>query len=267
MAKSKRPKAPQANPQAERPQTLWQQPLKADFKTFFKALGKSVAHGLAGKKEDIVADAVEAATAIGITTPPEQLAWRLVERSLRRAVIALVHEASDVFLMLDISEAKAEQIADRIDAAMENVSVVIDRDFFERPGDMAVVQWVQRTLTQWLLALGFEASKAEGLSARLPSYFTFAVQEEWRKQREMYKPLRDSLDSPFAKAGEREEQWNLYSAWLSRQADQRMFDETFSIRQVYVRLRGVRQEKVEGSQWRRRGRRSVSAQAAGRLAG
>ena len=239
MAKSKRSLALQPNPQAERIQTLWQQPLKADFKTFFKALGKSVAHGLAGKMEDVVADAVEAATAIGITTPPEQLAWRLVERSLRRAVIALVHEASDVFLTLDISEEKAEQIANRIDAAMENASVVIDHDFFARPGEMPVVQWVQKTVTQWLLAVGLKASKAEGLSARLPSYFTFAVQEDWRKHRDMYQPLRDSLDSPFAKAGEREEQWNLYTSWLSRQADLRMFDETFSIRQVYVRLRAA----------------------------
>jgi NACHT conflict system protein/pentapeptide repeat protein len=238
-ARSGQPAAPQPHPTAEIPKTLWQQPLKADFKSFFKSLGKGVAHGLAGKKEDVIADAVEAATAIGVTTPPEQLAWRLVERSLRRAVSALVVEASDVFLTLEISEEKAEQIGDRIEQAMENVSVKLDRDFFERPGDMPVVQWLQRTLTQWLLDLGLKSSKAEGLSARLPSYFTFAVQEEWRKHRTTYQSLRDSLDSPFARASEREEQWNFYTAWLTRQADQRMFDETFSVRQVYVRPRAT----------------------------
>ncbi len=239
MTKSKKSKALQASPQAEPHHSLWHQPLTADFKAFLKALSKAVAHGLAGKKEDLVADFVEAATAIGITTPQEQLAWRLVERSLRRAVLALVYEASDVFGMLEISEGKAEQVAGGIDTAMENTPVAIDRAFFERPGEMPVVQWVRRALTQWLLGLGFEPSKAEGLSARLPSYFTFAVQEEWRQHREMYKPLREWLDTPFAKAGEREQEWNLYTAWLSQQADQRMFDETFSVRQVYVRLRAA----------------------------
>lgn len=237
MAKSKKSKTLSASPQAEPHLSLWNQPLNADFKTFFKALGKGVAHGLTGKQEDLVADFVEAATAIGIATPPEQLAWRLVERSLQRAVIALVHEGSDLFAMLDITDTKAEKATDSINMAMEQTSVTIDGNFFAQPGNMPVVQWVQSTLTNWLLGLGFEQNRAETLSARLPSYFTFAVQEEWRKHNETYKPLREFLDTPFARASERQEQWILYTAWLSQQADQRMFDESFSVRQVYVRLR------------------------------
>lgn len=249
MAKRKRANRPKANPEAELPKSLWLQPLKADFKSLFKALGKGVAHSIAGKKEDLAADLAEAATAIGVATPPEQLAGRLVERSLRRAVLALVQEASDVFLQLKITEKQAEKVTDGIDTAFEDVAVVIDRDFFERPGEMRVVQWVQKALTQWLLGMGLKTSKSEGLSARLPSYFTFAVQEEWRKHAGTYEPLRESHDSPFAKAGEREELWNLYTAWLSQQADQRMFDETFSIRQVYVRLRAAfaRKKSKDGS--------------------
>jgi hypothetical protein len=218
---------------------LWEQPLKAEFKTFFKALGNGVAHTLAGKKEDVLADAVEAATAIGITTPPEQLAGRLVERALERAMSALVDEAVDVFSAQDITEEKAEQIADRIDAAMEVGAVELNRDFFERPGDSPVVKGVQKTFTNWLMAMGVSKKKAEGLSARLPCYFTFALQEEWRTHAAVYQPLRASLDTPFARASEREEQWNLYTAWLSRQADQRMFDETFSVREVYIRSRAA----------------------------
>ncbi|PQO35327.1 hypothetical protein DTL21_10910, partial [Bremerella cremea] len=237
MAKSKKSKTLSASSQAEPHLSLWNQPLNADFKTFFKALGKGVAHGLTGKQEDLVADFAEAATAFGIATPPEQLAWRLVERSLQRAVIALVHEGSDLFAMLDISDTKAEKATDSIGMAMEQTSVTIDGNFFAQPGNMPVVQWVQSTLTNWLLGLGFEQNRAETLSARLPSYFTFAVQEEWRKHNETYEPLREFLDTPFARASERQEQWILYTAWLSQQADQRMFDETFSVRQVYVRLR------------------------------
>ena len=237
--------APRPNPEAEAARSLWTQPLKADFKSFFKALGRGVAHGLAGKKEDVFVDAVEAATAIGINTPPEQLAWRLVERSLQRAVLALVDEARDVFLDLDITEEAAERVAERIGAAMEGTPVELNRDFFARPGDMPVVQWVQTTLANWLQALGLGANKAEGLAARLPSYFTFAVQEEWRKNATISQPLRASLDTPFTRAGEREERWDLYTAWLTRQADQRMFDETFSVRRVYVKLRAAFGKKAK----------------------
>lgn len=231
--------APEPNPSAEPVRTIWNQPLKADFKAFFKALGKAGAHGLAGKTEDLIADTTEAVTAIGITTPPEQLAWRLVDRGLKRAMVALIDEINDILLPLDISDDKAERIAGQIDGAMEVIPIQLNRDFFERPGEMPVVQRVQMTFTQWLLHVGLTTSKAEGLSVRLPRYFTFAVQEEWRKYRTTYQPILEFLDTPFAGASEREEQWNLYNAWLSRQADQRMFDETFSVRQVYVRPRAA----------------------------
>jgi hypothetical protein len=97
------------------------------------------------------------------------------------------------------------------------------------------------------MGMGLEEAKALGVSSRLPSYFTFALQEEWRKGRATYEPIQKFLDTPFIKAQERELLCSLYAAWLSRLADRRMFDETFSLRQVFVPLRAAFEKKANGN--------------------
>jgi len=45
--------------------------------------------------------------------------------------------------------------------------------------------------------------------------------------RNSYSPLVDALDTPFAKAGDREWAWTSYSALLQRRVDEGIFDEPF----------------------------------------
>jgi uncharacterized protein YjbI with pentapeptide repeats len=250
MPSRKNRKGLEPSPVAKQERSLLNQPLKVDFSAFFKALSKAVVNGLSGKKGELVVNVVEASTAIGINIPPEELAWRLVKRSLERAVIELACESADVFGECEITDTLIEKVDNALDRTLSSIPVQINNTFFERPGTMPVVDAMQKAITQWLIALNWDASKAEGLSARLPSYFTFAIQEEWRLYRELYLPINSCLQTPFAKAEEREQQWICYSAWLTRQADQRMFDETFSIQQVYVKLRAafteMKQTRIAG---------------------
>ena len=77
----------------------------------------------------------------------------------------------------------------------------------------------------------------------MPSYFVFALNSQWRARPEEYGSLRKAFDTPFTKATEREQAWAQYSAWLQKQIDEPMFDEAFSLRQVYVPIRAYYEKR------------------------
>jgi hypothetical protein len=70
----------------------------------------------------------------------------------------------------------------------------------------------------------------------LPSYFVYALNEEWGANAKSYRPVAQALDTPFAKAAEREQCWTRYEALLQRWADETVFDEPFGLRQIFVPL-------------------------------
>jgi uncharacterized protein YjbI with pentapeptide repeats len=93
---------------------------------------------------------------------------------------------------------------------------------------------------------GLTEAQSKSITDRLPSYFVFALNDQWRQRPEEYLPLKQAFNTPFTKASEREQAWFRYSAWLQKQADEGMFDEAISLRQVYVPLRGYYERKATG---------------------
>lgn len=75
------------------------------------------------------------------------------------------------------------------------------------------------------------------VAGRMDSYFVFSLSEEWRRRPAESRGLEEPLDTPFARAEERERAWLHHAVWLQRQVDKPMFDEAFSLLQVYVPLR------------------------------
>ncbi len=84
--------------------------------------------------------------------------------------------------------------------------------------------------------LGIEESAADAIADRLPTYFVYALNQEWRRNSKSYGPLLESLNTPFTKAGDREWAWVQYSALLERRIQEPVFDEPFSLSQIFVPL-------------------------------
>ncbi len=53
------------------------------------------------------------------------------------------------------------------------------------------------------------------------------------------------MDTPFTNAAEREQAWIYYYSWLQKQIDESLFNETFSLSQIYVPLRAYCEQKSE----------------------
>jgi uncharacterized protein YjbI with pentapeptide repeats len=234
----------QPHPIAERTDRFWNRPLTASFRRLFTALARGMKDYGAGNYAAATAELAVAATAIGLRTPTEQLAWQLIERSLRKSVKDLIVESADAFTETEHTEDIIERASNTIDIVMDDVPVEISGELFARPGDIPIVQRMEKCVHSWALAMGLSPSEARGMSARLRTHFTFLINDEWQNHPEAYSPLSQLINSPFATAVGREAKWQLYSTWLATQANQRMFDETFSVSQVYVPPRASFQKNL-----------------------
>src|SRR5690606_1934372 len=98
------------------------------------------------------------------------------------------------------------------------------------------VKQFQRFLQTWLEENGVDKPVAITIINRLPSYFVYALHQEWRRNAKTYTPLIEALNTPFSQASERERSWRLYSALLKRRILESIFDESFSLSQIYIPL-------------------------------
>lgn len=225
-----------ANPKLEvtKPKSAFTKPLTFDAKNLFTALSKGVGHVLVQKWEELGADAVEALSAIGLTTEPGELAFLLIRRSITRALFDLVGESASLFMV----EARSDEDAliEQLDFSMSVRAFDIDSTFLDRPSDLPIIHSLDAVLQQWLEKHKLSKATAKAIVERLPSYFVYALNSEWRRNAKSYAPVLDAINTPFTKAGEREWAWAAYSALLQRRVQESIFEEPFSLSQIYVPL-------------------------------
>ena len=228
----------------KKPVSVWNKPLKANFKDFFKSLGKAGVDAATGQWIGLGKDAVDALAAIGLeSNEPEELAWALIYNSLTKAVASILSDSQ--FLMQDLP-ADLDGLSDSLDLSLESNDLEISSGFFEHPEHLSIVNELQTPLSQWLQGFGIEPFQAEVLSNRLPGYFVFALNQEWRRRSQNYARIAAQVETPFTKASEREHGWRLYNSWLQKQIQEPMLFEAFGLEDIYVPLRAYYRRKHEG---------------------
>lgn len=209
-------------------------PVKLEYAKFFKALFSGTKSLVTQDWPTVVTAFMDGAGALNLSTKPEELAHTLLQRSITKALFDVIGE-NNLRSLFD-SDSEFKSIDDLIEANFGNVEVKIDRLFFDRPTDLVVLPQLQRTLETWLGNCGLSESSCRNISNRFPSYFQAALMEEWRMNSSRYRPILDVLESPFATAGDREIGWKNYNAHLQKQVEESVFDEAFSLSQIYIPL-------------------------------
>jgi uncharacterized protein YjbI with pentapeptide repeats len=247
--KSSSPKKPLVPPDAssgflvERPVSFWNRPLKADFPKLFASFGAAIGAFTFQKWDSGIKSILEAATAISLEAPPAQVAWRLIFISLARASDALIEEAVS-FQLFNTDDKECAAKAARIAAKFEDETIELAPDFFEYPGKLSILKPFGETFAQWLGAWGIDEARAAAIRGRFTSYFVFELRRQWRRNHLAYEPLIRALKTPFDAACEKERSWLEYAASLQRQISEPMFDESFSLDDIYIPLRGVYAKKL-----------------------
>lgn len=231
---------------ATKPKSVFEKPLQVDFNELSKSISKGISHAAFGKWEEIGNDAVDTLLAIGLGTTPEELAFLLIRRSITMALFNLLGEISSQQLM--DTKKDPEMLLDHLDLSISAGEVHIDHKFLDRPAELPLVSELQPLLQKQLESLGVKTSTAKAIVNRLPSYFVYSLNQEWRKNAKSYRPLLDALDTPFARAGDREWAWKVYSSLLKRRIQEGIFDEPFSLSQMYVPLNAFYLEEKDAKE-------------------
>jgi uncharacterized protein YjbI with pentapeptide repeats len=241
-----------------KPISAWNKTIKVNFKEFFKSLGKVVGHGYTKNAGRSISSGIDAASAIELGNDYGGIAWLLIFRSLLQAAATLVEENEEL-LLRDSSNPRViqykrgtppddpEAFTLLLEVSLEKMQLTIDEHFFNYPENLPILEYLKTPFSQWLEAFGLSAPQAASIADHLPGYFVYALNEQWREQADEYALLQKAFDTPFTRAGAKEQAWSQYSAWLRKQVDEPMFGEAFSLRQVYVPLRGYYEEKIEGA--------------------
>ena len=227
----------------EKHRSAWHKEIKVNPKGLFMSLGKAAINGAFLKWDDLAENGVEVLESLGLEAKSGEIAGLLIVRSLIRAIEDLL-KANKELLIKKPDNLKA--LYNELNSSLEQGELVIDQTFFQRPKDLPIVQAAKVGFAKWLEEFVEKKVEAENISHRLPAYFVFALNEEWRTHKQDYAALKEELDTPFTQASEREQGWLRYRAWLQKRVDEPMFLEAFSLKQVYVPLRAYYKREIEG---------------------
>jgi Pentapeptide repeats (8 copies)/NACHT domain len=223
-----------------RPVQVWNRRLGVEYPGVFKGLLKALIHYMTGNAGGTLTASLDALASFKIQSQPLEppvLAWHLVRRALALAMAQLTVER-----LQDRPEVlrDAEGLVAKLDAVMDATVIRLDRGFFDRPGEIALMEPSMAQFGEWLKGLGLDTTTLHRMSERLPTYFVFALHEEWARHPDLYTPIDAALkhaDTPFAWAIAKERAWLKNSAFLQRQVQEPMFNESFGLEKVYVPLR------------------------------
>ncbi|BCL37351.1 hypothetical protein NSMS1_37980 [Nostoc sp. MS1] len=227
-----------------KPVKFWNKSINADFKELFKSLGKAGIDGVLGNWAEVAKGFLEATAALGLADKLEEIAWLLIYRSLTQALFDLV-EGNKELLIQQPNPSDFELLCDTLNETLESKEVRIDQQFFSNPKNLSIIQYIQTALIDWLKYFIVNENQATTISYRLPTYFIFSLHKEWSKHPDKYACLKEEINTPFTKAAEKEQAWQLYLAWLQKQVEEPIFDEAFGLKQVYVPLRAYYQRRIE----------------------
>ncbi|MCZ8248375.1 pentapeptide repeat-containing protein [Microcystis sp. LE19-195.1E] len=231
-----------------KPQNIWKRQVKVNLRSLFSTLGKAALNRAFLQWDDLAENGVEVLDALGLSRTPGELAGLLISQSLMKAMKGLLKSNADL-LPQEVEKLPLKELYRQITDFLEEPELILDQDFFEHPERLPIVAPIQAAFLRWLTTnnLISNSQEAKSLSNRLPAYFVLALQEQWKDKRDEYSLLLDEIDTPFNNAWKRERGWLHYRAWLQKQIDEPIFWETFSLKQIYVPLRGFYEEEKKAT--------------------
>ncbi|MCZ8241924.1 MAG: pentapeptide repeat-containing protein [Microcystis sp. LE19-131.1A] len=227
-----------------KPQNIWKRQVKVNLRSLFSTLGKAALNGAFLQWDDLAENGVEVLDDLGLSRTPGELAGLLISQSLMKAMKGLLKSNADL-LPQEVEKLPLKELYRQITDFLEEPELILDQDFFEHPERLPIVAPIQAAFLRWLTTNNLISNyqEAQSLSNRLPAYFVLALQEQWKDKRDEYSLLLDEIYTPFNNAWKRESGWLHYRAWLQKQIDEPIFWETFSLKQIYVPLRGFYEEE------------------------
>jgi len=196
---------------------------------FFKGIGKAIIKTVSGNYADALTELPDVAASLGFKASPQERVGALILRALERSLIILVAERAK-----EENAITPDVYAASFLGLSENLTFEVDRIFFENPNATGLVDFLIPDANKWLTLIGVPEADIKNILIRLPSVFSRALHDEWRSNATFYCEILEFTDSPFVGAAVMEQEWARYRAYLVSISDERVFDESFGLRQIYI---------------------------------
>lgn len=226
----------------KKPVSVWNRELSIIPRDFFCSLGKAAISGAVSDYKGAADNLLDAIKDIALQDQPAYAAWLLVYKSLQQSLSELIKEYEDFFTE-PLDGSKQLQLATAFETSLHTIEVGFDASFFDQPHKLPFLDDLRPSLIQWLMDLGMAETEANAFHLRLKARFVQALHKQWLEKPNEYACIEEATNSPFVQAKKDQRSWMQYNAWLQEQANERVFTEAFSLKQVYVPLRAYFEEK------------------------
>ncbi len=229
-----------------KPKNVLEKPITVDRKALFKSLLKMTKYvaaihaGAPIKPEEIIPDLGEMLSVFGLKDAPEELAGKLVTQAVTRAILELLKENA---ILLNITLKNPKAFEADVEVALISEPFQLDRNFFKHPERHAILPAIQPVFETYLLEHGMVKERVATVVGRLPSYYAYALNADWAKNAKYYDPVKSALETPFTDAVAHQAAWDAYATFLNKQIEESLFQESFSLRDVYIPLRAAWEER------------------------
>ncbi|BAZ26559.1 pentapeptide repeat-containing protein [Kalymmatonema gypsitolerans NIES-4073] len=217
------------------------------------------------KSDSFFDNLVDVGASIGLAKKPGELAWLLVVHSLTQAIDSLLKDYRKIYTQV-ITDTISVFSQGCLDRFLIDKELTIYPSFFDNPIESLILQSnktpldigkttyffeeVKTLFTDWLRSFNVNDTPLEIISSRLRTKFVYALAQELKENSDKYTRLEKELNVPFLQSTEQERKkelaWHLYSVWLEDQVEQRIFDEFFTLKDVYVPLRAYYKREIKG---------------------
>lgn len=231
--------------EATRPASYWNQQMKIDYQDLFINLGKlglslyAGAIPVAGKHAlDLIKSVRPESDSKG------ELVYKLVLTALLDATAEFMEENRSHFELKSkqsdddfIKSKQFKGFQKKLKKFFEEQEITMTSKELKSPRLFGFLSAYQTLLVDFLVVFGLGKKQAESVSHRFPSYFVLSFSKEFASNRGQYASLDEYLTTLTSEAVDRELAWEGYGNWLEKQANERVFDESFGLRQIYINIR------------------------------
>ncbi|MGP4865123.1 pentapeptide repeat-containing protein [Psychrobacter sp. T6-5] len=239
----------------KKPVSLLNRDVKFDLKEFFIQASSTVA-GTAiqvatanpiGALTSIVKGLSSTSKAISLEdVPVEQRAWLLVVTSLTHAIAKILEDFNDLFEN-NIEKSQLNTVSEQLTNQVNEIEITLTNEFFNNPHQLSFLNDLSPILKNWLQQLGLNDSQASSFIYQFKSQFPMSLHHEWGTNPAYYALIVEKLDTPFNTANRLQRQASEYRYWLQQQVSERVFEEAFGLKQIYVPLRAYYIQTEEDS--------------------
>ncbi len=235
--------------QVKKPLKWYNKKVKANFKKLIISSTKALISQVMGDTDVATKELVAAFDAFSFEEDPPGIAYILILKSMLNAMHDLSTENTFLF-HFDFQNAEKfydsdeyVKFLDNAENVFDNKELAISTDSLMHPKKISVVKDFCEYYKLWLTLFGVTEKDAEHLAARLPDYFVLEFHREWTNHPDKYGILSSKLDSPAAEDVKRIFEWKHYYAFLRAQVKQSVFNESFSLDEIYIPLRAYYTKK------------------------